>query len=313
MEPAIRIVQSTPQMRMDEFVQATKRYTAGGKERVLRHVDFLTSTRDKAASMGVGIIPLCVVWGAKEGFKLGKKLAALVDKEDKCKLPQVGGMIGGLGGGAVGTFVYMKGVEKVSDKFEKWRESSLDANLTEIIDKIYPQDAILQAHLCAISLKIPLLPVKIPNCKEVFDCDEVSKLPRLGAEEGMSEAEKQALPIQHPLRHALKGEPIETFQPDAIKVDYRTAILIEKRIRHLVQQDVAELPATSPLRASVDTVVSRLNVKIQKCYREVLGDLGRRMAEAQDSAEAEALQQEQSRFFETYGRTFMEDPFLPRV
>jgi hypothetical protein len=254
------MVMSASEVRAQHFQRETSLYTGQGIQRLQRHWAFLRQSSPPVKGIAAASIFGPAAAGAVAGKDLGEAVVQAFfsnegEKDDSLKVKAgryIGAFFGGLCGAAGGAYVYMTGVEQTS-QFEIWREIKIYQTLKESTSFNYSEDPILREHCCPISLFPMIVPVISPTPGKT--CYELEQL--LGNSQRQSDDEKI---IIDPCTNTY------TYHEDSLVIDYERGVLVNKRIRHLLRTDLAQLPKESPLKEVLNKLIAEVDEIIKNHY-----------------------------------------------
>jgi hypothetical protein len=287
----------SPEARARHYKEITSLYTDNGFQRIKRHWTYL----EKSPKPWQTIATASIVGGATAGTVAGKETGELVvqtyfpeDADNSIKMKAgryVGAFLGGATGAVVGAFLYISLVEKTG-RFADWKEMKISHTLKEFISFNFADDKVLSEHCCTISLFPMITPARTPS-GAYYDLEYLLNCPRVANEDDM---------IRDPYRN-------ESFQENAIVVDYERGAIINNRIRHLLNADIAALEVDSPFRPSLEQQVAEVKAIIRNHYesaKEVIEAKRRNNELSKDAYLAEV-----GRFFETCDDSIEQDLTWP--
>ncbi|HEX4839471.1 MAG TPA: hypothetical protein VFU89_03395 [Rhabdochlamydiaceae bacterium] len=287
----------SPEARARHYKEITRLYTDNGMQRVKRHWAYMERSDLPLKRLAMASIAFGATAGAVAGKEAGELAVQTCFPEDadnsiKMKAGRcVGAFLGGATGAVVATYLYIFTTER-TDRFTNWKEMMVNHALKEFITLHYSDDVVLTDHCCTISLAPMTTPARTPS-GTYYDLEYILNCPRV-------------INNDHMIRDPLRNEP---FHEDAIVIDFERGVIINKRIRHLLNTDIAALGVGSPLRSSLIQQVAQIDAIIKNQYnsaKEVI-EAKRRSNELTGSAYLTEL----GRFFTRCGETIETDLVWP--
>lgn len=269
--------------RVKFYQNALTPLTGNGKDRLLRHWDYINISKYNQISKGGVAVAMvsasafgCAFLGAKAGATIGNAIA----KEPGMKIGTgVGFTVGFAGGIAGGTFAYVKITENYDD-FKNYIDCRADDIIDNAMSKKYEDDNILKNNICPITSGIMLKPVRTPQ-GHLLDI----------------EALKGLIPDQ-------KGRvncpyTRELFLVGSAKVDIERALLINKRIYHLTYLDIQAAVNDTNLKKNLEVHNSEIKEVIELCYNGIFDLIDKRRTDKTISFSQS--QQERTDFVKLFG------------
>lgn len=253
------IVMSPSEVRAQHFQRETSLYTGHGIQRLQRHWAYLKEPSSPLPVKGIAAAAILgsAAAGAEAGKELGEALVQALSSENerdgslKIRAGQwIGRLVGGAAGAAGGAFLYMTGVEQTS-QFTMWREIKIYQTLKDSTSFNYAYDPVLKEHCCPLSLCPMIVPAISPTPNKT--CYELEYL--------LSNCKRQS--------EGIIIDPctnIYTYHEDSLVIDYERGVLVNKRIRHLLKTDLAQLPKESPLREVLNKLIAEVDEIIKNHY-----------------------------------------------
>lgn len=240
---------STLEARAQHYKNLTSFYTGKGFKAIDRHWVYKDELSPNMQKFAITSISAGTMTGALAGKSVGEMVVETYFSDEDLKSDSVqmraGRWIGTCLGAAVGAvgsmFLYITIIEN-TDGFKTWKEMKLDQALKEYITLNYSDDVVLQDHCCPLSLVPMTIPARTPS-GTYYDLEFILNCPREVQNDDM---------IRDPMRNP-------SFHENAIVIDYERGVVVNKRIRHLLQEDMAQLDADSPLRGILIEQITAIN------------------------------------------------------
>lgn len=282
---------NTPESRAQHYRDITNFYTGQGFKAINRHWVYQAQLGPDIQKVVLTSISAGAAAGALAGKSAGETLIETYFPDEDLKSNSlkmragrwIGIFLGAATGAVVTTYLYITIVEN-TDKFKAWREMKISQALKEFITLNYSDDVILEEHCCPISLVPMTIPARTPS-GVYYDLEYILNCPREVQNDNV---------IRDPMRNP-------SFREDAIVIDYERGILINKRIRHLLQSDMARLGEDSPLRDTLGEQITAIERIIRNHYdsaKEVIEEKRRA-----NQLSAEEYLAELARFFASCGES----------
>jgi len=290
---------ATPATRATHYREITGLYTDNGFQRIKRHWAYLG---DSSSPVSKTLVATTISGATVAGAIAGKSAGELVVqtyfadspsdlKDDSLKMRAgryIGAFFGGASGAAASIYLYIACTEQ-TDRFSTWRTMKLSHAMTESILLNYGDDAVLTEHTCPVLLA----PMKVPARTPTGSYFELEVL--------LSSIDNNGM-----IRDVHRNPP---FREDQIVVDFERGVIINKRIRHLLMADLAQLGADSPLRSTLLKQLAEVTPFIQTHWTSA-----KEVIEAKNRAGVlidDAYFEEQKRFFGKCGATIERDLVWP--
>ena len=182
----------------------------------------------------------------------------------------VGGMVVGGGLAAVGNFAILE-----KDKnCQIWSKDCQNTTLRASMRDRFGEDEILQHFICPLSLTPILCPARSP-AGHLYEYEALIKC--IDPNSGL---------IKDPLRISDATGSI-FFHPSAILEDFETAIVVEKRLRFLLEQDLQELDPESNVYAILASHATELKKIVRAEYRKAQNEIRLRRENGETSSMSE--------------------------
>lgn len=282
-------VLNTSEARAQHYRNITSCYTDNGFKAIDRHWVYKEELSPNMKKTAIASITAGALSGLVAGGKVGEEMAEVYFYDEDLKKDSlkkqlsrwIGAALGAATGAAISTVLYMVVVEK-TDGFKVWREMKINQAFKEHIILHYSDDTVLQQHWCPISLVPMTIPAKTPSGV----CYDLEWLLSCSREEGKK--------IRDPNRNP-------SFSEDEIVIDYERGVVINKRIRQLLQEDKDQLASDSPLREVLSEQITAINKIILKHYNSAKEAIERRRSSNQIPIEEYLAQL--TNFFDRCGKS----------
>lgn len=247
--------------RAQYFQKETSLYTGNGINRFHRHWAYLKEPSSPLPVKGIAAAAILVsaAAGAEAGKELGEAIVQALSNENerdgslKMRAGRwIGRLVGGAAGAAGGAFFYMTGVEQTS-QFAMWRDIKIYQTLKDSTSFNYAYDPILKEHCCPLSQCPMIVPAISPTPNKT--CYEFEYL--------LSNCKRQSGDEKIIIDPCTN---IYTYHEDSLVIDYERGVLVNKRIRHLLRTDLAQLPKESKLREDLNKLIAEFDEIIKNHY-----------------------------------------------
>ena len=243
--------------RISRLENTLKPHVAGGTYYLIRHKDYFLNRPQQQqltyfsgvalASLGLAIL-------------FSRETPGNIDLSNSNRI--VSGLSGVVLGASGSTLAYMVYTER-SEEYTKHRSYCVKNALVEGINQIYGDDEVLQQHLCPILNCIMFNPVILPNDPKVIqDCKERNeKLPdRYTCDRSSIQLGSETKQVTHYFTRHL-------FNTSELIEDHEMAILIYKRIRHLLNRDLSLIPESNTLeRVELKKYLFKIEKRLKENY-----------------------------------------------
>ncbi len=245
------------------YQQNMKPFPIEPMSRLHRHWAYLKTPSSRQMAMQLTAFG-CVAGGGYTGAKIGAAIAngrlALpkeVDEKINNSLKNsrmetaysfahiFGPAFGAVAGGFIGACLYMFGVERTGH-YQTWDFYRVSEGTLEAIKFVYADDKILKDFCCDVTFGVFELPVHVP-AGHVYDISVIKKAKRINGlvvdpHSNPPFAEKQTIPL------------------------FEMAVVIYKRSRFLLKEDITELKASPVLKEALELYLEEVERAIADHY-----------------------------------------------
>ncbi len=242
----------TVAQRAEQYRNKSSYCNNGGYHALQRHWDFIQASDgmdSSYTSQALTLISIGAFAGGATGKMIGKQIEKMFVENPERK--GLGGILGqGIGavlGALTGGYTYMT-LQEYNPEFQEWKKMGLKNALKEF-NFHYNEDDVLKDFTCSICMGPFDIPFRTPY-GGVFDLEEILQCRR--DSKGF---------IFDPFRNA-------PFSENSLKPDIERALLIQKRILHLMREDIKTLAQQPELKKTLEEQVQIVEKCIHNCYEK---------------------------------------------
>jgi hypothetical protein len=188
-------------------------------------------------------------------------------------------MAGSTVGAGAGVMLYLSLIENRA-AYKEWVALKMDGIINSETILKYSEDVVLSTFICPISQMVALVPIRTPN-GHLFDLTHLELIPK---------DQKGQTPCP------MRGDP---FNIAALSLDAETALVINKRLLCLIEQDIAYAGNDPEIKKTLESQANLVKASIKTNYFKCLTEFDYRMANGVTKASECAV--ERAEFIECFG------------
>lgn len=274
----------TPQERVAYYQTHLHPFLADNNEKLKQHMQFLkeTTTSNKAAAgvCGVMCVGIGTFGGSVVGAEVGGLIGRLIDEEDGEGSGKMIGSVIGAVTGFVGGLWFFKKVSEKDPVFNKWRNDKQTQAINNNTSILYSADPLLKQFVCQITQNVVVAPAWTPTGYLV----EHEMIMRMNRDPDGK--------IECPFTR-------KKFMPIEVKRDAERALVVNKKILVLIQQDIEaakENPSQVLLLRKLEATTKEI---VEVCYQNCVLEI--EALRIGDTITAEECQRRRDSFFKVFG------------
>lgn len=246
----------TPHGRALYYQHYVTNFSKPGISTLRRHWEYLKNPSHAQLRNTASAIT-SIVAGGYLGYKLGVETSNCMCNENKgyfsnpkviALTPPLFAGLGILSGSYAGLRAYMKAIE-MTNNYKAWKMYHLSDATKDAIYFVYSEDEVLAQFKCLISDCVMENPVRVPS-GQVYDFAQIMNSPR--EDDGK---------IKDPMRN-------QSFSEDQMIPDLESALVIHKRLRHLLRSDLNAVQNMPELSGPIEAYLRELDISVREHYNE---------------------------------------------